>query len=176
MTVIIPHQNDDLKLIRLQDNLIRELNNDNDKAENTLFYKSVPLWIDITKISEETEDIPQENKKGKLKNIAVTIKKVTVKKLVYDNNKISALVEIIKSSDNSHSDYTYETKLPVINEYKTKESSYQYEEKKKNYIENIIEEINKDTEMNLKVFRVGAAHKPLDNSFAISESVWCKLK
>ena len=50
MIVIIPHQTEELKLIRFQKELIKQLNSQKD-----IFYAQQPLWIEIEDFSPSSK-------------------------------------------------------------------------------------------------------------------------
>lgn len=63
MIVIIPHQTEELKLIRFQKELIKQLNYQKD-----IFYAQQPLWIEIEDFSPSSKEELKELSK-KLKNL-----------------------------------------------------------------------------------------------------------
>lgn len=74
MIVIIPHQTEELKLIRFQKELIKQLNSQKD-----IFYAQQPLWIEIEDFSPSSKKELKELSK-KLKNLRFS----SLKKMMKD--------------------------------------------------------------------------------------------
>lgn len=107
MLAIIPHQNDELKLINIQKKLTGQLNNlNNNQAENQaadiknnsyIFFQSMPLWINVTSIFEKS--LFQEQNEKKLKEISKSIKEIKISSLVLKNTEDFSEDILITNSD-----------------------------------------------------------------------------
>lgn len=95
MVVIIPHQTEELKLIKFQKMLIASLN-----SKNTIFYRQTPLWIELPFANLTTKE--------ELKTFAKQIKAVTFQTLQQTDNTLT-LSGMLSTNENE-----YELNLPII--------------------------------------------------------------
>lgn len=149
MTVIIPHQDDELKLRNIQKKLISQINKESNT--NDFFYELIPLWIFI---SEE-----QIKEKIIIRDLGKSIKQVQLGEIYKENNCSEIGINVNISTNNGE----LQGRLPLASSYKNK-------------IQNNIEVKLEELPMKLKIFRVGTATKPTKNSMAVSDFVWVKLK
>ena len=158
MTVIIPHQDMELKLINLQRKLIKAIS-----SETSIFYESVPLWLPLP---EELNCSSKEH----LKNTARNIKSISLDNLKYNNKAI--YIEGKLSFDHINGKKAdYIISLPFARLYS----------KSINTNPNIEEEMLKKISLealplSLKIFRLGISTNHGNNGTAISDFVWVKLK
>lgn len=95
MVVIIPHQTEELKLIKFQKMLIASLN-----SKNTIFYSQTPLWIELPFANLTTKE--------ELKTFAKQIKAVTFQTLQQTDNTLT-LSGMLSTNENE-----YKLNLPII--------------------------------------------------------------
>ena len=158
MTVIIPHQDDELKLRNFQKSLISLINKKAD-ASGCVFYELVPLWIHL-----ESEQFAKEEH---LKEMGKQITKIEFSSLSADAHKgeISADFKIFTNSGEVSG------RLPLASAYKKEKLPAP------DFLEKLLKNISlEDIPPSLKIFRLGNAIKTGNNSKSISHSVWVKLK
>lgn len=177
MIILLPHQDDELKLIKFQNELAENIYN----GSKVVFYRQVPLWIDI---SDLYNDLNIGDDKINLKKIAGIISSVTIEKLLYNENMIYSLVTI-KYIDNNNKSCEFSEKLPLLHKLKRTSikqnnlNNINYMEESsviKKFLDTVLEDYEKQHNHSLRIFRIGSAHKPSGNAIAVSDSVWCKLK
>lgn len=172
--VIILNPNDELKIVKFQNEFIKNLEIDD------FLCKYFPLWIELPFL---TDDLKKEN----LSQIAKKISSVEI----YDFDDFSAKVKIIFENKE------YITKLKIFEKiasasYLTADRSPRNDEldffcnndksffcKEKTDFPSIqkLESFVKNTfPMKIFVFRLGIEHKISENAFSIKDSVWVKIK
>lgn len=166
MTVIIPHPDVELKIVKIQQELLKHLFN---SAPDFIFFKNFPLWIQLNNLSDEKQN---------LKNTAKTIKKVSFGRFQYENNKIFMEVTIITEKENIKNRFTEKLVLLQGSKKNLPDNDFQQHSEITKKITTIMEEINNilHEEQDLKIFRLGTVHEISENSKGISDSIWCKLK
>lgn len=171
--VIILNPNDELKIVKFQNDFIKNLEIDN------FLCKFFPLWIELPFLTD--------NLNVNLSQIAKKISNVDI----YDFDNFSANVKIIFANKE------YTTKLKIFE--KIVSPSCLSADKKarndkvdffRNHDENFsrkgetdfptiqkLESIVKSTfPMKISVFRLGIEHKIFENAFSLKDSVWVKIK
>lgn len=150
MVVIIPHQTEELKLIKFQKMLIASLN-----SKNVIFYRQTPLWIELPFANFTTKE--------ELKSFSKQIKAVNFQTLQYTDNTL------IISGTLLTNEKTYELHLPIIKkistagDYTTPEDSTSTETTNK-----------KSPVENLKIFQLGIVNNISKSTFELSETTWVK--
>lgn len=145
MIVIIPHPTEELKLIKLQKQLISALN-----KNGTVYYSSTPLCIDLQACSPELPVKPQ------LKTAADSITDISFLRLIADKD-ISIEVTI------NTKEGTLQKTLPFLKHYKGP-VVLQAD------IDAFILPFKE-----LRIFRIAKKNLPSPVSSAIADSVWKKL-
>lgn len=148
MVVIIPHQTEELKLIKFQKMLIASLN-----SKNVIFYRQTPLWIELPFANLTTKE--------ELKTFAKQIKAVTFQTLQQTDNTLT-LSGMLSTNENE-----YELNLPIIKKIKSSVVEP---------VETTIETTNKKSPVeNLKIFQLGIVNNISKNTKELSETIWVKL-
>lgn len=107
MVVIIPHSTEELKLIRLQKELIARLNKD-----GNIWIRNYPLWIELPDCIFQN-NIPETT--AELKDFSKKIDKVTLEKIVFQKNEVFISVKLELISANS----AFMLELPLISNIST---------------------------------------------------------
>jgi len=161
MLVLIPDNNDTIKLKTIQKEMIKTLNDD-----DRIFLESYPLWIDISGI--ETSELPS---KKILKDIAGKIKSVTINTPALENDDYSCTVTILMDDKIKTKNIEIKAKLTFLKSYKNKSGKKNPPEKDDLW--------SSKFPMELKVFRLGFAlnQKIGDkgNIYSLKDFVWIKL-
>lgn len=157
--VIILNPNDELKIVKFQNEFIKKLEIDD------FLCKYFPLWIELPFL---TDDLKKEN----LSQIAKKISNVEI----YDFDDFVANVKIIFENKE------YNSKLKIFE--KIASPSYQSARNDKvshnnesdfSTTQKKIESLVKSTfPMKISVFRLGLEHKISENALSIKDSVWVK--
>lgn len=155
MVVLIPHQTEELKLINFQKELISELN-----TKNTIFYRLMPLWIELPFINATTKE--------ELKTFSKKIKDVRFKTLQQDKNTFTLCGTLLTDKKE------YKLTLPILNKIT---HSGVIEPVKIHPVEIPPEQITKKNTPveNLKIFQLGIANQISENTNELSETIWVKL-
>lgn len=107
MVVIIPHSTEELKLIRLQKELIARLN-----IDGNIWIRNYPLWIELPDCIFQN-NIPETT--ADLKDFSKKIDKVTLEKIVFQKNEVFISVKLELISANS----AFMLELPLISNIST---------------------------------------------------------
>lgn len=156
--VIILNPNDELKIVKFQNEFIKNLEIDD------FLCKYFPLWIELPFL---TDDLKKEN----LSQIAKKISSVEI----YDFDDFSAKVKIIFENKE------YITKLKIFEKIDsdsclTADKSPRKEKTDFSTIQKQESLVKSTFPMKIFVFRLGIEHKISENAFSIKDSVWVKIK
>lgn len=148
MPVIILHPTEELKLIKLQKELVFELFN-----KKRILYRTTPLWIELS-------DLDIQNKND-LNQTAEKISGVTLCELQVSEKNIFINVKVLCDKKE------ITAKLPLVNILKGEVFS-------KEDI-NLIQKKNQPVKQ-LKVFRLGIEKELSSNSKCITDCKWIKIR
>lgn len=148
MTALLLHSTEELRLINFQKELILKLNETDSQNQKRIFYRQIPLWIELGDF-----DISKKN----------IIKSVEFGQT--DFSKTQIFIDV-KVSLNDSSEIN--TKLPLINLLR---GSDFFELSPAKSVLKIKQPVNQ-----LKVFRLGIVKELSPVAKCISDSKWCKLK
>lgn len=160
MSVIILHPDEKLKFINLSKIICKKL-----MIFDFSVYKVMPFWIFL------------EDFKGELKDFSKKIKNVEIEfpKLIKTKDEKYKIISCVKID---FCQKKIETQLEMIHFLKNK-----IDEKKVNEILfKIKNELENDSKNQMifprkqKIFRIGNEKKLSENSFCITQSIWCKIK
>lgn len=156
MIVILPHQDDELKLINIQKKVLKALN------PFHIYRETNPLWPTLDFSS--CEDVKQ------LKELGNTIKGISISSFYLDHNKV--MLKCIIEKEGESSDCSFPIATPYDEKNDSKELNLNEEE-----INKKLKKIAEETlPLYLKIFKIGNTNNPTNNSICLSDFCWIKLK
>ncbi len=156
MLVIIPHKDDALKIIKFQKELKELFSN---KGLN--FYFKPPLWFYLPeKLNNEAI-----RSKAELKNIKIS--SIIMEEVFFQDNQIISNISADINGEKISFPYTH------LYEYKKGSSD---SELVKEVLADVHQKKILNYPMEFRIFRLGIAEKLSQNSSAISDFIWVKLR
>lgn len=161
--VIILNPNDELKIVKFQNEFIKNLGIDD------FLCKNFPLWIELPFL---TDDLKKEN----LSQIAKKISNIEIHdfddfyakvKIIFEEKEYNSKLKIFEKI-NLYSHLTADKFACNNEEIFTQKEEFSATQKK-------LESLIKNTfPLKISVFRLGIEHKISENSFSIKDFVWVK--
>lgn len=158
MLVIIPHPDDVLKITKFQNALIGHL-----AQFNLTYYKKPPLWFSLPELLAES--FPEN-----LKNIKVS--SVIMEEPYVKEGKILSDITMQVNNQQINSEFTL---LYPWNNKETFPASFSTPESLLNQALSQNKKILNFPKA-FRIFRIGIAERLSENSMALSESLWVKLR
>ena len=156
MIVITPHQDDELKIINIQNKVLQAL------KPFHIYIETNPLWpiLEVT----SCEDIK------KLKELGKTIKEISIPSLYFEHNIV--MIKCIIKKEGKVQDCSFPIASPYLEKNNEKELNLNEEE-----INKELKKIAEETlPLSLKIFKIGNTNSPTNNSICLSNFCWVKLK
>lgn len=158
MLVIIPHPDDALKITKFQNALIGHL-----AKFNLTYYKKPPLWFSLPELLAES--LPEN-----LKNIKVT--SVIMEEPYVKEGKILSNITMQVNNQQIKSEFT------LLYPWNNKETQPAFFSTPESLLNQALSQNKKilNFPKAFRIFRLGIAERLSENSMALSESLWVKLR